>query len=194
MAIWRLLRELRARRKWPDAPFVPPGHFYSPLVDPQEIAADRERLWPAKPVIEGVDWNDDGHRQILTEAFPRFLPLYDYAELLPDGPGLVDFYTRNPQFSWLDSRALFVLLHAWRPRRVIEVGSGYSSLLIADVNRRWFGGSMHVTCIEPHPRWFLRNRIGGISQLIEAKVQDVPVSEFAALGEGDVLFIDSSHV
>ena len=194
MAIRRLLRELRARTRVPGAPFVPPGHFYSPLVDAQEIAADRERLWPTKPVIEGVDWNDDGHRRILTETFPRFLPLYDYPELLRDGPGLVDFYTRNPQFSWLDSRALFVLLHAWRPRRVIEIGSGYSSLLIADVNRRWFGSGIHVTCIEPYPRAFLRNRIEGISRLIEDKVQRVPIDEFASLGAGDILFIDSSHV
>ena len=194
MAIRRLLRELRARRRPPGAPFVPPGHFYSPLVDPQEIAADRDRLWPAKPTVEGINWNDDGHRQILTEAFPRFLRLYDYPELLPEGPGLVDFYTRNSQFSWLDSRTLFVLLHAWRPRRVIEVGSGYSSLLIADVNRRWFASGIHTTCIEPYPRAFLKNRIEGISRLIEDKVQRVSIEEFASLEAGDFLFIDSSHV
>jgi hypothetical protein len=177
-----------------DAPFVPPGHFYSPIVDARAIAAERERLWPAQPVVAGVDWNDAGHRELLTRDFPRHLPLYDYPESLPDGPDLVDYYTRNPQFSWLDARALFVLLHAWRPRRIIEVGSGYSSLLIADVNRRWFGGGIPVTCVEPYPRAFLRNRIDGISRLIESRVQDVPVAEFAALGAGDILFIDSSHV
>ena len=194
MAIRRLLRELRVRSRRPDALWVPPGHFYSPLVDAKELAAERERLWPAKPATEGIDWNDDGHRQILTEAFPRYLPLYDYPERLADGPDLVDFYTRNEQFSWLDPRALFVFLHAWRPRRVIEVGSGYSSLLIANVNRRWFGGGMHVTCIEPYPRPFLKNRIDGISRLIKEKVQHVPLEEFASLEAGDILFIDSSHV
>jgi hypothetical protein len=194
MAIRRLLRELRARGRPVDAPFVPPGHFYSPLVDPREVAADRERLWPANPVVDGVDWNNDGHRQILTEAFPRFLPLYDYPETLPDGPQLADFYTRNPQFSWLDARALFVLLHLWRPHRLIEVGSGYSSLLIADVNRRWFDRQIEVTCIEPYPRAFLRNRIGGISRLIEEKVQHVALGAFASLEAGDILFVDSSHV
>ncbi|HVN35061.1 MAG TPA: class I SAM-dependent methyltransferase [Casimicrobiaceae bacterium] len=194
MTVRRLLRELRARSRRPDGLWVPPGHFYSPLVDPKEVTAVRERLWPAQPIAGGIDWNDDGHRRLLVEAFPRHLPLYDYPELLPDGPDLVDFYTRNEQFSWLDPRALFVLLHAWRPRRVIEVGSGYSSLLIADVNRRWFGGGIHVTCIEPYPRSFLKNRIDGISRLVEEKVQDVPLEEFAALEAGDILFVDSSHV
>ncbi len=194
MALRRLLRVIRGIPREPGAPFVPLGHFYSPLVDPAELGAERHRLWPEKPIIAGVDWNDDGHRRILTEAFPRYVQLYDYPELLPDKPGLVDFYTRNSQFSWLDARALFVLLHAWRPRRVIEVGSGYSSLLIADVNRRWFDSGIHVTCIEPYPRAFLRNRIDGLSRLIEDKVQHVPLEEFAALEAGDILFVDSSHV
>jgi len=185
---------LRGIQRESRAPFVPPGHFYSPIADTDALAAERHRLWPQKPVIAGVDWNDDGHRQILGEVFPRYIKLYDYAELLPDGSDLVDFYTRNGQFSWLDSRALFVLLHAWRPRRVIEVGSGYSSLLIADVNRRWFDSGIHVTCIEPYPRRFLRNRIEGLSRLIEDKVQHVPIEEFAALEAGDILFVDSSHV
>lgn len=194
MALRRLLRVIRGIPREPGVPFVPLGHFYSPLVDPAELGAERHRLWPEKPIIAGVDWNDDGHRRILTEAFPRYVQLYDYPELLPDKPGLVDFYTRNSQFSWLDARALFVLLHEWRPRRVIEVGSGYSSLLIADVNRRWFDSGIHVTCIEPYPRAFLRNRIDGLSRLIEDKVQHVPLEEFAALEAGDILFVDSSHV
>jgi hypothetical protein len=189
----KLLRQLRDAART-GTPFVPSGHFYSPLVDVTEIAAERARLWPAKPVIKGIDWNDDGHRQILSEVFPRYLPLYDYPEVLPDGPDLVNFYTRNTQFSWLDARALFVLLHAWRPRRVIEVGSGYSSLLIADINRRWFDCAIDVTCIEPYPRRFLKSRISGLSRLIEDKVQRVPIEQFAALAAGDILFVDSSHV
>jgi hypothetical protein len=190
----RFLSKLRACSRLADAPFVPAGHFYSPIVDAKAVASERERLWPAQPVVAGIDWNDAGHRQLLTEVFPRFLPWYDYPEKLQDEPGLVDFYTRNPQFSWMDARALFALLHAWRPRRIIEVGSGYSSLLIADVNRRWFESGMHVTCIEPYPRTFLKNRIDGLSRLIEGKVQGVPLGEFASLAAGDILFIDSSHV
>jgi len=194
MALRRLLRTLRGAPQESRAPFVPPGHFYSPIADPDALAAERLRLWPQKPVLAGIDWNDDGHRQILGEVFPKYIKLYDYPELLRDGSDLVGFYTRNSQFSWLDSRALFVLMHAWRPRRVIEVGSGYSSLLIADVNRRWFDSAIHVTCIEPYPRHFLRNRIDGLSRLIEDKVQHVPIEEFAALEAGDILFVDSSHV
>jgi hypothetical protein len=175
-------------------PAYPDGHFYSPVVDTAAVAERRDAIWPAAPKIAGIDFNDAGHVHVLTELFPRFIGDYDYAEHEhADLPGEA-FYTQNSQFSWLDARALFVLLRAWRPRRIIEVGSGFSSLLIADVNRRWFGGGIDFTCIEPFPRAFLRDRIEGISRLIEQEVQRVALSAFEALEAGDVLFIDSSHV
>jgi hypothetical protein len=177
----------------PDVPLAfPPGHFYSPIVDPN--ALDRARIWPENPVATGIDFNDASHLSILTSDFPRFYPDYDFPDTLPDTPELDTFYTGNTQFSGLDCRALFVLLRAWQPARLIEVGSGYSSLLIANVNRRWLGRAMDVTCIEPYPRPFLERAIAGLTRLDRRKVQDVPLATFSALKAGDVLFIDSSHV
>jgi predicted O-methyltransferase YrrM len=107
---------------------------------------------------------------------------------------LTGYYTQNSQFSWLDSRALFVLLQAWRPQRIIEVGSGYSSLLMADINERLLDRSCRITCIEPYPRPFLQRPIAGLSEVIVQKVQEVPLETFESLEAGDILFIDSSHV
>jgi hypothetical protein len=170
----------------------PNGHFYSPIVDPTEL--DAARLWPERPEIPGIDFDDASHEHILREVFPCFIADYDYPEHLEETPELSQFYTQNSQFSWLDSRTLFVLMRKWRPRRLIEVGSGFSTLLAADVNRRFLGGAADITCIEPYPREFLRNRVDGVSRLIEEKVQNVPLAEFDKLQAGDVLFIDSSHV
>ncbi|MBS0584392.1 MAG: class I SAM-dependent methyltransferase [Proteobacteria bacterium] len=170
----------------------PNGHFYSPIVDPADIEPDR--IWPANPEILGIDFDDRGHERILRETFPRFMPEYDYPEHLDESPELRQFYTRNSQFSWLDSRALFVLLREWRPRRLIEVGSGFSTLLALDVNRRFLGGRCEITCIEPYPRAFLRDDTPDGKRLIEEKVQNVALSEFEVLDAGDILFIDSSHV
>jgi hypothetical protein len=168
------------------------GHFYSPIVNPAEL--DAARLWPARPEIIGIDFDDASHQRILREVFPHYLGLYDYPEHLEETPDLTQFYTQNSQFSWLDSRALFVLLRAWRPRRLIEVGSGFSTLLAADVNRRFLDSTLEITCIEPYPREFLRDPQLGISRLVEQKVQDIALDEFAVLEAGDILFIDSSHV
>lgn len=170
----------------------PPGHFYSPIVDPASL--DPGRLWPSEPAVVGIDFADASHVDILTRAFPQFHSLYDYPDHLPESDRLDQFFTNNSQFSWLDPHVLFVLLHDRRPRRLIEVGSGFSSLLIADVNRRHLAGRMHVTCIEPYPRPFLARGVPGIGELLIKKVQDVDVSAFADLRADDVLFIDSSHV
>jgi len=171
-----------------------PGHFYSPIVDPATLGERREALWPDNPVVSGIDFNDASHRHVLAEGFPRFIGDYDYPEHLDEAASPARFYTQNPQFTWLDARALFVLLRAWRPKRVIEVGSGYSSLLIADVNHRFAGGDIDVTCIDPYPREFLRSHVPGIARVVERTVQSLPLDTFSELAAGDVLFIDSSHV
>lgn len=182
----------------PEAPRIetshPNGHFYSPVVDPAEVTVYAARLWPdAAPAIAGIDFNDAYHRHVLEELFPAYFGDYDYPEEGAADQSLEGYYTRNSQFSWLDGRSLFVLLRAWRPKRLIEVGSGYSTLLSADVNRRFLGGSCDITCIEPYPRPFLRDPRFGI-RLLDSKVQDVPLQAYDTLEAGDILFIDSSHV
>ncbi len=78
---------------------------------------------------------------------------------------------------------------------MIEIGSGFSSLLTADVNRRFLGGALDFTCIEPFPRQFLRNGVPGITRLIVERVQDgVPARAARGSEPGDILVIDSSHV
>jgi hypothetical protein len=176
-------------------PAHPAGHFYSPIVDTDELTARADALWPAQPVVLGVDFDDESHRALLDGALARFLPEYDYAERDPRADADLDvFYTQNSQFSWLDSRALFAFLREWRPARVIEVGSGYSSLLMADVNRRFLDGTCDIRCIEPYPRPFLAKGLPGITEVLQQKVQDVPLAYFDTLQAGDILFIDSSHV
>jgi hypothetical protein len=162
-------------------------------VDPSRLVARADQLWADQPVL-GIDFNDDSHERILRNVFPRHFPHYDYPERLADTPDLKSFYTQNPQFSWLDSRALFALLREWQPHRLIEVGSGFSTLLIADVNSRHCGGAFDAISIDPYPRDFLQKPVTGITRIIDAEVQSIPMEVFASLTSGDVLFIDSSHV
>lgn len=176
-------------------PHVPPGHFYSPTIDVEDLTARAGTVWPEAPLDPpGIDFDADHHRHLLATDFPRFMPDYDYPERLEESAELDRFFTCNSQFSWLDARALFVLLRTWRPKRIIEVGSGFSTLLIADVNRRFLDGSCDITSIEPYPRAFLRAGHIGIREVIEKNVQDVALDVFDTLQPGDLLFIDSSHV
>lgn len=172
----------------------PAGHFYSPIVDVRDVYLRRDEIWPDRPVLLGIDFNDASHRAILTEVFPRHVADYDYPDGAAEAEGGSGFFTDNPAFSFLDARALFVLLREWRPRRLIEIGGGFSTLLAADVNTRFLSGSVDITSIEPHPRAFLERPVPGLARLLAERVERIDADLFAQLEGGDVLFIDSSHV
>jgi predicted O-methyltransferase YrrM len=179
------------------SPFVfvrfPPGHFYSPLPDTRELAAEprRSEVWPARPrETPGIDWHDDAQVALCRDIFAK----QERLELADEPTGPHDYFTANDQYPPFDAWLLEAFLRHLLPRRMIEVGSGYSTLLSARVNREHLNGSMHLTCIEPYPREFLVQGVPGVSELRTEKVQETPLEVFESLGENDVLFIDSSHV
>jgi predicted O-methyltransferase YrrM len=173
--------------------FFPPGHFYSPAVDPAELALEprRSQIWPAEPrATPGVDWRESDQIALCRDIFARQRRL-EFREQVSDTPS--EYYAQNNQYPPLDAWLLEAMLRWLRPQRMIEVGSGFSSLVTARVNREFLDLALQFTCIEPYPRQFLIDGVPGISELTVAKVQDVPLEQFAQLRRGDVLFIDTSH-
>ena len=87
------------------------------------------------------------------------------------------------------------MLRDLRPRRYLEVGSGFTTALAMDVNERFFDGDLTITAIEPYPA-LLHNllRPGDRVEVVPQPVQRVPLSLFAELEANDILFIDSSHM
>ena len=75
--------------------------------------------------------------------------------------------------------ALHALLRKLRPARLVDVGSGFSSLLIADVMERLFfdTGECEFVCIEPYPRAFLTRAVGGVSRPVQERVENVDLAE-----------------
>ena len=107
------------------------------------------------------------------------------------------YYFRQTVFCYADAIFLYSFLRHAQPRRIIEVGSGFSSAVTLDTVERFFDRRPEITLIEPFPvvlRQLLRPQDYSDITLIEDKVQHVPVETFKALQAGDLLFIDSSHV
>jgi len=107
------------------------------------------------------------------------------------------YHFDNAYFSYGDGVLLYSFLRHFRPKQVTEVGSGFSSALMLDVNERYLDGKTQFTFVEPYPdRLFsLLSDRDRQSNLVETKVvQHVDSSVFTRLKEGDILFIDSSHV
>jgi hypothetical protein len=171
----------------------PLDHYYSPVPDNRALAREpaRSRIWPPAPrATPGIDWRADAQVALLRDV------LGGQSELVfPAGPtgDARDYHAANVEFSSLDAWVLQAMLRHFRPRRMIEVGSGWSSLVTARVNREHLGGTLDFTCIDPDPPEFLGDSIEGITRLIVSPVERLPLDAFLELGGGDVLFIDSSH-
>lgn len=172
----------------------PLGHFYSPIVNNIELATRAHEIWPKDiPVLAGIDFNKEQQLAFLQTDIAKVLKEFDYPSA-KGGLSEDQFFLENGLFSGLDAVALFAMLRKLNPKRMIEVGSGFSSLLTADVNRRFLDNQLTFSCIEPYPRPFLKQKISGLHQVIESKVEHIALDFFDQLDSGDILFIDSSHV
>lgn len=170
----------------------PIGHFYSPIADPEDITQRAETIFARQNENVGIDFREKAQLELLTLLKP-YVNGIDYPMDRPHDDETTYFYS-NDQFPVLDAEFLYAAVQYFKPKRMIEIGSGFSSLITADVNRRLMNGTIDFTCIEPFPRQFLLDGVEGISHLEVSKVEDLPLSYFEALHENDILFIDSSHV
>ncbi len=95
----------------------------------------------------------------------------------------------NRWFSPLDAAALAAMIARFRPRRMIEVGSG-NSTKIARRAAHDAGVVLHLTSIDPAPRAEINALC---DEVIRRPLEEVPVAVFDVLEAGDICFIDSSH-
>jgi len=92
---------------------------------------------------------------------------------------------------------LYSFLRHFKPGKVIEIGSGFSSAIMMDTNDLYLDKSVDFTFIEPHPKRFysmVKSDPASNYRIVEKKVQDVPLELFKGLAKGDILFVDSSHI
>jgi predicted O-methyltransferase YrrM len=170
---------------------VTPLHFYFPVPN---IKSLERKDWHAPRSCAAFDYRLDEQIDRLHREILPFAAECGFAENATGDNH--SFHVNNGFFERVDAEVAYAFVRSRRPRRVIEVGSGHSTLVLASAMRRNAeeGAVGEFTSIEPHPRGFLKDGLPGLSHLIEARVQDVPLEVFRQLEAGDVLFIDSSHV
>lgn len=176
-------------RQWEAQGFhVTPVHFYEPIPDSRDLP---EKLWDHPQPLPGVDMNEAMQRKLLVEVFPGFRQEY---QSIPLGPtdDKSRFYLENGRFEGIDPMLAYCLMRYFRPRTIIEVGSGFSTLILAEAARA--NGSTELHSIDPYPQEIVTQGVAGLASLTKKKVQDVELSRFTALDSGDCLFIDTSHV
>ncbi|UQS25784.1 hypothetical protein L1857_24730 [Amycolatopsis thermalba] len=127
--------------------WVPPGHFYSPHPDPAQVRARAATLFDTGSDPAGLDLREDDQLALLPVL----------TELLKDHPFPEDrspeyrYFFGNPEYSWSDALVLHAMLRHLRPRRLVEIGSGYSSAMTLDTVEHWLDGAVELTFVEPYP-------------------------------------------
>jgi|WetSurMetagenome_2_1015567.scaffolds.fasta_scaffold28573_3 hypothetical protein len=165
-------------------------HYYEPLFNTKHL----KRSFRLDRNLPGINFNDKEQLEIL-EKFNYNKEL----ENIPQSPGQKRekneyCYTEGPFLSG-DAEYLYNMIRHFRPNKIMEIGSGHSTLLarkaigmntVNDKNYR----CNHI-CIEPYEhKWLEELNI----EVIRQKVEDLDNSIFNQLHEKDILFIDSSHI
>jgi predicted O-methyltransferase YrrM len=189
---YRFLRSEEYESKERVIPGHPVGHYYSPVIDPTQLP-NRPRSRDVSPEdIHGIELSLERMKRWWTRNLAA-LQATDFPEI--EHPSR-RYYAPNGLYPYGDALLLRAMIMAEQPRRIIEIGSGFSSACMLDaIDEAKL--ETELTCIEPNTETLLsRLREEDLERvrIIEAKVQDISVDEFVALRAGDILFIDSSHV
>jgi hypothetical protein len=171
---------------------VPPGHYYSPIISKVDLEYRENKIWKPFPrEISGIDLNEEDQLKLIEEfkLYYDELPFHENAS-----NGLRYFYDNN-YYSYSDAIFLFCMIRKFKPNKIIEVGSGFSSAIFLDTNNLFFENKIECTFIEPYPDR-LKSLLLETDQinLIEKPVQETSIEIFEQLTGNDILFIDSTHV
>jgi hypothetical protein len=106
------------------------------------------------------------------------------------------FHLLNGYYQVGDAEVLWAMIRHAKPRRLIEVGAGYSTLVSAAACQANIaeGHPAEFVSIDPAPRARLDPSPSGLTRIERRSVTSVPMERFQELERGDILFVDSSHV
>jgi len=165
-----------------------PNHFYSVIPDTQVLP---DSLWTTESELPGIDMRDEAQLAFLADAVGKFGAELNAMPLRREDAGPGRYFVNNAAFESVDAHALHAMVRMYKPARIVEVGSGWSSLVTMaalDLNKAE-GSPGRLTAIEPYPHAFVKEAINAHAdaELVDEQVQGVPMETFSSLGENDIL-------
>jgi predicted O-methyltransferase YrrM len=166
------------------------NHYYEPLIDPALLRTSLH----ADRTLPGIDLNTDTQLSILRR--------FDFAAELaglpldcPSSGAKKRFYFHNSAYGPGDAEYLYSMIRLFRPARIVEVGSGFSTLIAIEAIRanqsQYPDYTCELTCIEPYEQPWLEETGATV---VREPVELMPRTAFNLLETNDFLIIDSSHV
>ena len=168
------------------------SHFYQSI--PNLMDLERRNVWSKMSELRGLDW--DKTRFIKTlQGLSAYMAECDWQLNEPDNT--IEYFRNNQAYGFCEAVVLYCMIRKNRPTKIIEVGSGMSSRVIATAIRA--NAKEDKSYI---PEYIIVDPYSNIdislypyrTTLIKKKVELIDISFFQSLAENDILFIDSSHV
>jgi len=164
------------------------NHYYHPLINPNKHNLKSLR---DERIIGGLDLNINKQKEIILS----FNYVDELLKFPPKKSNGNEYYYHNDSFGSGDSEYLYNIIRKFKPNRIIEVGSGFSTkMMLNSINKNKDEDSNYnceLTCIEP----FEYKQIEGLPiTLLKEKVESLDIKIFKELKNNDILFIDSSHI
>jgi len=179
-------------KKYKKNVWIEPGHYYSPIVSVEDIKRNGNFIFKKSiNKIEGIDLNESNQFKLLNDL----LNFYEEIPFEQEKNEKLRYYYNNDFYHYFDAISLYLLMRFFNPQKIIEIGSGFSSALMLDVNKIFFNNKIGLTFIEPFPdRLRHLTRPTDNFTLIEKFFREEDLDLFNSLNRNDFLFIDSSHV
>ena len=164
--------------------------FHSPLPALDELP---ESVWTRRSPLEGIHFDSAEQLRFVEEDLAPHIREFD--PRFDTGTSLGRYDIHNRSFEEVDSELLYAFVRFLTPSRVVELGSGFSSLVLAHACRtiRAAGHECTYEIFDPHLRPFVRE-LDGSANCHQLRAQDVPLEVFDSLEAGDILFVDTTHV
>lgn len=169
----------------------PFNYFESPYPDLVEIHQHEKEIFDLKKEVLGIDFHVERQLELAKEMEGIALPGWTEQR----SGTAYRYYYDNSYFDKGSADILYYMIRMIRPKRIIEVGSGFSTAVMLDTNEHYFDNKINIIAIEPRAERLkaLLKPEDNLS-LYEKDLQDIPLTFFEMLEEDDILFIDSSHV
>lgn len=170
----------------------PSGHYHSVHPSDEDIKEGLLKNTDNAYQTEGIDVNLPKQLENL-EFFRQYVEKIDFPASKQSDK---IYYINNSWFNAGESFVLASMILKNKPKQIIEIGSGFSTSVMCDINRDFLNSSIKLMCIDPNPER-LKELLGEAVNEIELypqKLQDVDIEMFSSLQENDILFVDSSHV
>jgi len=163
--------------------------YYLPIPDKDDLAFQKDSELVGMSIDEKISWDlMDSALSKYKKEFNSF-PIHKTKD-----PS--QFFLLNGSYMAIDGNVYYSLTRHLRPKTIIEVGAGNSTLLAAaaiQANAKEYGNKTQLICVEPFPNQNIRRLGEPPFSLVEERVQNLKLDIFTSLGPGDILFIDSTH-